>query len=281
VIHPFAHLNSNYASAQLRARAGADSPAPAAVFGKLLRSEPAKDVRLEIPAAESPDPEPPPEPANPPTRSRTGQTPAPEPAPASTTPHFESVAESMQFPLGPYRQAPEEYGGDWWLTNPFTGEEPWKTQGSLDPYAETVDESDASGASPEFLAVFGPRPNRDTEPNPILRSAAVADWERNLEYFQGVGVPEGFTQEQVDAASAVFEAWGMGRPLFYEGRYGWTAVFPSAEPAGFEASPYAALEAPHLVVARYQIELAANGAEPSQRHPFVPPQVFGGEPLSV
>jgi hypothetical protein len=102
----------------------------------------------------------------------------------------------------------------------------------------------------------------------------VADWERNLEHFKGLGVPEGFTQEQVDAAGAVFEAWGMGRPLFYEGRYGWMAKFPSVEIADFEAGPFAALEAPHLVIARYQVALAEEGSEPPQRHPFVPGWVF-------
>jgi hypothetical protein len=277
-------MNSNYAAAQLQARTGIEWPKTGG-FANLLRSEPAEDVRLEGAAendGETPASAPEtPAPAEPPTRSRSGQEQAAEPVRTSTTPHFASVAESMQYPLGPYRQAPAEYGGEWWLTNPFTGEEPWATQGFLDPYAATVDDSESFGASPEFLAVFGPRPNRDTEPNPLLRSAAIADWERNLEYFQGVGVPDGFTQEQVDKAGDVFEGWGMGRPLFYEGRYGWTAIFPSAEAGGFEASPYAAIEAPHLVVARYQIELAANGSEPAVKHPFVPPQVFGGEPLSA
>jgi hypothetical protein len=189
------------------------------------------------------------------------------------------VPEAVQHPYGPYRQAPPEHGGEWWLTNPFTGPEPWLTQGYGDPFAPTAPEEPE--APPEFLAVFGPRPSAETHPNRLERGAAVADWERNLEHFQGVGLPEGFTEAQLQAAGDLFEAWGMGRPLLYEGRYGWTATFPSAEMPGFESSPFAALEAPHLVVARYQIEMTDKGMSPSERHPFVPPQVFGDEPLSV
>ncbi|MEZ5365573.1 MAG: hypothetical protein R2748_25400 [Bryobacterales bacterium] len=186
-------------------------------------------------------------------------------------PRYMDVPEGLRYPDGPFRQAPHEYGGEWWFTSPFTGAEPWLTQGYGDPYGVATDAS-AEDVDPAFVAVFGPKPNRETHPNPSLRAAAVADWERNREYFQGVGVPEGFTQEQVDAAGDLYEAWGLGRPLFYEGRYGWTATFPQA--GGFEAAPYAAIEAPHLVVARHQVEMASRGETPAEKHPFVPAQVF-------
>ena len=290
VIHPFAHMNSNYAAAQVRAQQGGVAAKSSEPFAKLLRSSPAEDVRLPIAGDRAPSEETPPaveeeassEPAAPPSRPRSAQAdeaPA-EPPRRSTVPHFLSVAESLQHPNGPYRQAPAEHGGEWWLTNPFTGTEPWLTQGLLDPYAAPAETADPD-LDPGFLAVFGPRPNRETHPNPLLRGAAVADWERNLEHFKGVGAPEGFTQEQVDAAGAVFEAWGLGKPLFYEGRYGWTAMFPSAGGDGFEASPYTTLEAPHLVVARYQVEMAERGGAPAERHPFVPPQVFEIDALTT
>ena len=290
-------MNSNYA-ARLR-EAGGGPAAPAGVFAPLLHSAafgsaPAAETAIEADAAAPPSrsrtgqtpetgaPHETPETvasADAPTRSRSGQTPeAPADPPRSRVPRFLEVPESLQYPKGPYRQAPAEHGGEWWLTNPFTGTEPWLTQGFGDPYAEAPAETEAS---PELVAVFGPRPSADTHPSRLTRSAAIADWERNREHFGGVGLPEGFTQEQLDAAGALFEAWGMGRPLLYEGRYGWTATFPSAQIQGYEASPFATLEAPHLVVARYQIEMTQHGLDPAERHPFVPPQVFGDEPLSA
>lgn len=266
-------------------------------FSDVLRSTSAPDDSIEVPTeapgngSEAPPPRsrssqasqpsggapPPTTPAETPPRSRTGQTDDPEasPGPRSRVPRFESVPDAVQHPYGPYRQAPAEHGGEWWLTNPFTGAEPWLTQGFGDPYAPS--ETEGPEATPEFLAVFGARPNAETHPNRLERGGAIADWERNLEHFQGVGLPEGFTEAQLEAAGDLFESWGMGRPLLYEGRYGWTATFPSAD--GFEASPFAALEAPHLVVARYQIDMTQKGASPAERHPFVPPQVFGEEPL--
>ena len=293
MIHPFAHMSSNYAAARLLHKEGTPARRPEG-FEAVLRSVPARDSIIGLSsevapgrsrAGQAPDSDAPPavpkadEPAPAPTRSRTGQGEAPAPErPQSSVPHFLTVPESVQYPNGPYRQAPAEHGGEWWLTNPFTGTEPWLTQGFGDPYAEVPEVDDGS---PEFLAVFGPRPDAQTHPNRLTRGAAVADWERNLEHFGGVGVPEGFSQEQLDAAGELFEAWGMGRPLLYEGRYGWTATFPSAEMQGYEASPFAALEAPHLVVARYQVEMRDRGMEPAERHPFVPPQVFGEEPLSA
>ncbi len=263
-------------------------PSPAShSFASVLRSTPAEDVTLDPSApASSPSrsrtgqaPEPDPAPPESPTRSRTGQgeQAGPAPSPQSRTPRFLAVPESVKHPNGPYHQAPPEHGGEWWLVSPFTGPEPWLTQGFGDPYAEAP----AEEASAELLAVFGPRPNAETHPDRLLRSAALADWERNRDHFQGVGLPEGFTQEQLDAAGDLFESWGMGRPLLYEGRYGWKATFPAADMQGFEASPFTTLEAPHLIVARYQIEMAEHGSDPAQRHPFVPPQVFPDEPLSV
>jgi hypothetical protein len=290
-------MNSSYAAARQRESTGFVPAGLRRDFSAVLRSTPAEEEAIEIPADDTGAPTPARSrnaqasqqggeapatstPAEAPSRSRSAQSedaPVVE-GPRSRVPHFSSVPESVQFPKGPYRQAPAEHGGEWWLTSPFTGPEPWLTQGFGDPYA--VAGGDAAEAPPEFLAVFGPRPSAETHPNRMLRGAAVADWERNLEHFQGVGLPEGFTEEQLEAAGALFEQWGMGRPLLYNGRYGWTATFPSAQIPGYEASPFAALEAPHLVVARYQIEMTDRGMNPPEKHPFVPPQVFGDGHLS-
>lgn len=42
------------------------------------------------------------------------------------TPRYQDVPDSWKWPIGPYQQAPEEFGGEWWKVNPFTGSEPWK-----------------------------------------------------------------------------------------------------------------------------------------------------------
>lgn len=316
MLHPFAHLNSNIAAerftvsprnraasrtgesprfpAPARTEAQADSgfvrasgrpraldsvrssrpsrpsgfvPASASVPG---RSRSGGTPPVAVPP-ESPPPSSPPEPPQPTTGTPTPPVDPPEPTPPEppTTPpagppRFESVPESARYPLGPYRQAPAEYGGEWWLVSPFTGDTPWAR--------EFPPPTQATQAPPEFVAVFGERPSGSGP-------AAQHIWDQNLEHFQGVGVPEGFSAEQVEAAGDVFEEWGLGRPVFAEGRYGWSAHFPGSQVEGFQASPFTAIEAPHLVVARYQIRMTQDGGAPTEQHPFVPPQVFGGQPL--
>jgi hypothetical protein len=35
------------------------------------------------------------------------------------------------------------------------------------------------------------------------------------------------------------------------------------------------------VVAKYQVKMGQQGQAPLERHPFVPPQVFGGAPIDA
>jgi hypothetical protein len=65
-----------------------------------------------------------------------------------STPRFRQVPEDWKHPLGPYRQAPAEYGGEWWLVNPFTTDEPWVTQSVI------VERE----LPPGLVEVFGLRP---------------------------------------------------------------------------------------------------------------------------
>ncbi len=210
--------------------------------------------------------------------------PEPEPEPDPIAPHiprFESVPESLQWPAGPYRQAPAEFGGEWWLTNPFTGVAPWITQtgGPADGAPGPTDGIPEAPA--DFLELFGPPPQLDPQISRLHRSTEMAQWLIDLENFQGTGIPEGFSQEQVDRAADLFESWGLGRPVFYEGAYGWKARFPDSSIPEFEAAPFTAIESPHLVVAKYQIKMTQHGEVPIERHPFVPPQVFGEAALDA
>jgi hypothetical protein len=188
------------------------------------------------------------------------------------TPRYPSVPEHWKHPEGPYRQAPEEYGAEWWLVNPFASPTPWLTQ------SKPTEESPL----PEgFLELFGPRPRGEqfrVTPNPVQYfRLALAKWEQDLKYFQRTGVPEWATEEAIEAATQVFESWEMGRPRFYEGRYGWSVRFRDSQLPEFEAAARAAVETSHLVVAQYQMALLDEGRQPSRRHPFVPPHTWSND----
>ncbi len=183
------------------------------------------------------------------------------PSADTTAPHlprFADVPESAQYPQGPYRQAPAEFGGDWWLVNPFTGSEPWR---ALDFVNNPTAAMETPDAPEDFVRVFGPRPDTNT---------AATQWDQDLSYFQGSGLPDGFDQSQLDAASAQFEAWGMGKPVFYEGRYGWQVRFPDSQLPSFETTASTALLVPHLVVAEFQVREIQEGIMTGGTHPFLP-----------
>ena len=144
------------------------------------------------------------------------------PEPATTvqpfTPRYQDVPDAWKWPLGPYRQAPPEFGGEWWKVNPFTGPEPWR-QVEISPEPEIRD---------GFTEIFGTRPRASDFSSFRAHKAAELRWEQDLKFFQRSGIPEGYDQAQVELAAGVFEKWDMGRPVFYEGRYGWMARFPDS-----------------------------------------------------
>ena len=185
-----------------------------------------------------------------------------------STPRFKDVPDGWKHPLGPYRQAPAEYGGEWWLVNPFTTEEPWATQGGV------VERELPAG----FVEIFGPRPkiaDFSHVANPGFAWRVAVDlWEQDLRNFKRAGVPEWTTPEQVTAAEKVARAWDLGAPRFYEGRYGWMGRFPESQLRAFESSAWGVLNVTHHVVATYQWRLLEQGIVPAKRHPFVPPHVW-------
>ena len=188
------------------------------------------------------------------------------------TPRFQEVPEHWKYPEGPYRQAPGEYGGEWWLVNPFGSATPWLTQSKPAPGV----------VLPEgFEEIFGQRPRLERfleTPNPSFYfRLAVTEWEQNLRHFKRVGSPEWAEETHLANAARVFESWDMGRPRYYEGRYGWSARFTDSALPDFECAARAALASTHLVVAQYQLALLEAGKLPERKHPFVPPHVWPGE----
>jgi hypothetical protein len=202
--------------------------------------------------------------------------------PKSPTPRYDSneLPAEAKYPFGPYRQAPAEFGGQWWLVNPFTaphGIMPWVLEagGGNVPKDRLPD---------GFEAIFGPRPlSQDFHKAGGVSAfqAATGLWEQNLAQFKQAGyplnnLPEPYTAEEFKLAADVFVAWEMGSPRFYEGRYGWVVRFPASRLPDYQSGAFGAIKYSHLVIAEYQVQLLQRGVVPTKHHPFVPPQLFPG-----
>jgi len=176
----------------------------------------------------------------------------------------DDVPESWKSPAGPYKQAPPEYGGKWWYVSPFTGEEPWTRFSPEAVAAHKAQQAEANQLPDGFLEVFGPRPNNRFE---------RVRWEQDLKYFKQPGPPPDVPPEQLEQISETTQAWGMGEPRYYEGRYGWYARFPQSAFPDHEVPLTGLTMGLHQSIARYQVKLIQSGHEPPTRHPFVPPSV--------
>jgi hypothetical protein len=159
--------------------------------------------------------------------------------------------------------------------SPFTGEQPWLNQEMASSSAVNAAAQYATENLPQdFLRAFGEMPSRRTAEDGEAFVARVARWKQDLEFFQRTGAPDGVDEAQAELASAAYEQWGMGRPVFYEGRYGWFARFPDSGIPEFEMDASSAVQAPHLAIARFQVRLLQQGADLPQAHPFVPPHLL-------
>lgn len=186
-------------------------------------------------------------------------------------PRFESVPDAAQWPQGPYKQAPGEFGGEWWLVNPFSGPQPWVRAAEIASDAGPVD---AVQPSDDFLKLFGPRPERADSAGRGDYIVRTFVWERELANFEGVGIPDGFTEQQVRSAADDMKEWGMGEPVFYKSRDVWKARFPDSLLPKFEISPETAIKAPQVTAGVYHVQAILRGVEIENRHPLVPSDVF-------
>ena len=186
---------------------------------------------------------------------------------------LKEVPEHWKAPHGPYRQAPADYGSEWWLVTPFSAPKPWL-------FADRKPEADKF---PEgFLKVFGPRPKwqdyRGNKGSLLAFQAAVVQWEQELKFFKLVGQPEWAKPEQIAEAEEVLAAWLLGSPTFYEGQLGWMGRFLESEITDYDSSAWQIINYPHHVVSQYQITLyRVHGIKPPKWHPFVPPVIFMSE----
>jgi hypothetical protein len=189
------------------------------------------------------------------------------------TPHFKEVPEHWRAPFGPYYQAPPEHGSEWWLLTPFSTSEPWLYE---DWKPSEKDEKLPEG----FEKLFGPRPKfedyRNIRGGHRAYQVATVQWEQELRYFKGTGTPEWASAAQVREAEEVYVAWRLGRPTFYESRYGWMGRFVESEIEDYDSAAWQIINYPHHVVAQFQITNFQRGNVPHEWHPFVPPTVFLG-----
>ena len=181
------------------------------------------------------------------------------------------MPEAAQWPHGPYRQAPAEFGGEWWLVNPFSGPQPWVRASEIAAgagQAETLQPSD------DFLKLFGPRPEQHDSSSRGEHTVRTFVWDRELANFEGVGIPDGFTEEQVRTAADAMKEWGMGEPVFYRSRGVWIARFPDSQLPKFQINPETAIKAPQVAAGVYHVQAILRGVEIENRHPLVPSDVF-------
>src|SRR5690606_863142 len=129
----------------------------------------------------------------------------------------------------------------------------------------------ATNLPPGFAEVFGEKPMGNQFKNYREYQTAKIRWEQDLRLFKQAGVPDSIPPNKLEEITRTTEAWGMGEPKFYEGRYGWKARFPDSAIPDHEVSVESLTMGVHQMIARYQIVLVQNGIEPAQRHPFVPP----------
>jgi len=185
--------------------------------------------------------------------------------------HYAEVPEHWKHPFGPYRRAPAEFGGDWWLVNPFTTGDPWVTQlnkggGSVETFPEGFEE------------IFGGRPKLAdflTSNNPSEAYRVARDrFAQDLKYFKRAGAPAWLETSQLVNADETYRAWGLGLPRYYEGRYGFMGRFVNSQIRDFEAPAWTLIFGAHQLIAGYQMALLDRGVVPEKRHPFVPPHLW-------
>ena len=172
------------------------------------------------------------------------------------------VPDRWKAPLGPYRQAPLEYGGEWWLVNPFNGPEPWLLMDRKPALAEVLPEG--------FEAIFGPRPQKTGYQTRRAWKHDVIVWERDKKNFKQAGQPPWASKKELRLAAEVLDAWGMGAPSYYEHRnWGWMAMFLDSQVEEFSMNAHTTVYYTHLVIANYQVRLLQEGIRPQVIHPLL------------
>jgi hypothetical protein len=178
--------------------------------------------------------------------------------------HYPTVPDNFKWDppnnFGPYRKAPDEFGGEWWFVDPFTGQEPWK---KVTP---------VSNIPPEFIAIFGPEPH--------FKHPFYQEWHDNLDDWIG---PYTITNTanifKLNHANELFNAFGMGNVAFYETKPGIVkARWPQCGHPEYDSWLDDVLNYPDIEVMIFQMrQVLTWGEKPERYHPFFPPHVIPEE----
>lgn len=161
---------------------------------------------------------------------------------------FMSIPEEWKEPKGPYRQAPAEHGGEWWLKSPFNSK----------PWLSIVRE--AAPLPVGFEALFGKRPDARDYPTPESSRIDKMRWEKRLEDFVSISSPSEFGLAEEDPG--VYVAWGMGSPVYYVSKNGGLrarfvnvskSFYRTSASLTFDLTGEQVASDPHLMVALFQV----------------------------
>ena len=185
---------------------------------------------------------------------------------------LDEVPEHWKAPMGPYRLAPDDFGGKWWLVTPFSDPKPWLAGTSR---------ADSPGLPEGFENLFGLRPKWEDflflgQRALIVFEGAKVQWEQELKYFKAVARrPPGYEVARIFESVQVLKMWGLGEPTFYEGRFDWMGRFLTSGIPDYDSSAFQIINYPHHTVSQFQItDFNQNGETPAKWHPFVPPVIF-------
>lgn len=183
---------------------------------------------------------------------------------------FGDVPERAKAPLGPYHQAPPEFGSEWWPVYPFS-QSPWLRHYRA-PDAPAFDPAQL----PEGFVDCFPRPLRSDFyglPNEQHQWQQARDqWQLDLLWWVRAGAPPTFSAEQIALADETFKAWRLGSPRYFETRDGWFGCFPGVRGIvpRFLMPAWILLTNTHGAISTFQMAALRRGIVPEPRHPYVP-----------
>lgn len=166
----------------------------------------------------------------------------------------------------PFVEAPAECGGGCYWVGPFNPR-PWG--------GKCADVTPPSNPPVDFVAVYGNPPKAGDFGNYQEFQRARDKYAQDLKWFKGIHFPDGLTAQDIAASVTYITSYGMGRPVVFEGRFGFMARFRGIALPEFEMPFVTLLESPGNVVSSYQMALfhAGQPVPCSNRHDWTPPDL--------
>lgn len=117
----------------------------------------------------------------------------------------------------------------------------------------------------QFEILFGDEPPNKPGPNPVK-----AAWEDAKKNFRGITAPEGIPLDLLERVFADYEAFELGRPVFY--RHATRGILARIDGAPIDVNPDArtVISNPGQTIAAIQVRHIKNGEHFSNLHFMVP-----------